>query len=349
MRPSLLPSALATLYDIRQPFFLEGPPGVGKSSICKQFAASKNIGVITKRSKELKESFGLIDRRASLMDPMETGGFPYVNVQKKKAEYLPFDWLPTSGSGIILFDEFNLAPVMIMNSLLQLIHDRRLHDYELPPGWMCGAAGNRVQDRAGSNRMTSQLRNRFVWISLEVNHADWVKHALENDFAWEVVYYNRWRPEALYQFDPTKDENAFATLRSWEFVSNIIKANPDPSVRFDLLVGSIGRAQATEFEGFCKIAHELPDPKKILKNPDNEKFPTDPAAQVALCGALSRLCKEDESLIDPIARFASRLKKEFAVLLIKDCETQNPKVFSQDGYVKWIGHNSWYSGLAKAA
>jgi len=64
MKASAVAHALRTLIAARQPVFIWGPPGVGKSSVIAQVAGSLNLS--------------LRDIRALLLDPVDLRGLPYV-------------------------------------------------------------------------------------------------------------------------------------------------------------------------------------------------------------------------------------------------------------------------------
>ena len=105
--------------------------------------------------------------------------------------------------------------------------DRKLGDYELPPGWAMVAAGNRSTDRAIVNAMSTALKNRFTHLNYEVNNEDWCEWALTHNIAIEVLGFIRFRPMLLNEFEQRnetkeekervqrlKDAQAFATPRS---------------------------------------------------------------------------------------------------------------------------------------
>jgi MoxR-like ATPase len=63
MKASAVTHALRTLVAARQPVFVWGPPGVGKSSVIAQLAKALNLS--------------LRDIRALLLDPVDLRGLPY--------------------------------------------------------------------------------------------------------------------------------------------------------------------------------------------------------------------------------------------------------------------------------
>ncbi|MEI6124984.1 MAG: MoxR family ATPase [Pseudomonadota bacterium] len=141
--PQLAPSIPATM--------LWGPPGVGKSSSTKQAC------------EELGGKF--IDSRLSQRDPVDLRGVPEI-VDGKTVFRLPEE-LPREGHGIILFDELSSCDPSLLVAAYELILDRRLGDYRVPPGFYIVAAGNRQEDRSVSRQMPAALANRFMHLEIE--------------------------------------------------------------------------------------------------------------------------------------------------------------------------------------
>ena len=150
MTPSQIVSALNSLLSIRQPVFIWGAPGVGKSQIVAQVAQARGLA--------------LRDIRAVLLDPVDLRGLPRITEQGLSV-WCPPAFLPTPSDpqeGIIFLDELNAAPPLVQAACYQLILDRAIGEYRLPDGWSIVAAGNREKDKAVSYRMPSALANRLV-------------------------------------------------------------------------------------------------------------------------------------------------------------------------------------------
>lgn len=323
MKATHIKKALKTLISTKQPTFLWGPPGVGKSQVVAQLAG--------------EEKLLLIDVRAILLDPVDLRGLPHVNGDNR-AHWCQPDFLPREGNGILFLDELNAAPQLVQAACYQLVLDRKLGEYSLPDGWSIIAAGNRETDRAVTNRMPSALANRFVHLAFEVDLEDWVKWALGAGIQTEIISFIRFRPGLLHSFDPQKNEKAFPSPRSWEFVSKILSASPDASIEYELLKGTIGEGASAELVGFLKIFRKLPNPDVVLMSPNTADVPSDPATLYAICGALAR--KSSENTIDRIVQYANRLPAEFSVLLIRDCVRQSPGVVTSRSFIEWASAHS---------
>jgi len=113
MKPSMIKEAVKVHYKAKQPMFLWGGPGVGKSQVIKQ--ATEELEV------------NLIDLRAVLLDPVDLRGIPAVNGDLK-AHWCPPAFLPYSGNGILFLDELPAAPPLVQAACYQLVLDRKLGD-----------------------------------------------------------------------------------------------------------------------------------------------------------------------------------------------------------------------------
>lgn len=325
MTPSQVVSALRTLIAIRQPVFLWGAPGVGKSQVVARVAA--DLG------------YALKDIRAVLLDPVDLRGLP--RLSEGRAVWCPPAFLPDKNAperGILFLDELNAAPPLVQAACYQLILDRAIGDYRLPDGWAIVAAGNREKDRAVAYRMPSALANRMVHLDFETLLDDWLAWAQGAGIRPEVCAFLRFRPKLLHDFDPQSADKAFASPRSWEFVSRVLDAGPDSSVEYELYQGTVGSGAAAEFMGFLSVWRGLPTVDAILDNPDTAAVPEEPAALYATCEALS--LRASVATMDALAEYAKRLPAEFGVLLMRDAVCQNTEVVHTPAFTRWARQNA---------
>ena len=320
MKASSISAALKTLAAARQPAFIWGAPGIGKSSVVGQLAGSLGLA--------------LRDIRALLLDPVDLRGLPYVGSDGRSRWATP-EFLPIDGSGILFLDELNAAPGMVQAAFYQLVLDRRLGEYTLPDGWIILAAGNRESDRAHTTRMPTPLRNRFVHLDFEVDAQEWSEWAIGAGIRPEVIAFIRFRPQLLSVFD--RDANAFPSPRSWEFVSRILDSSPDASVEHEMFAGAVGTGAATEFSGFLRMFRELPNIDAILLNPTGEPVPDSPAAQYAVASALAH--RASDTNFDRICQYLNRMPAEFRVLSVRDATLRDQTIKHTAGYTKWAIQN----------
>jgi hypothetical protein len=337
MRPVAIAETLITCIKAQQPVFITGSPGVGKSQVVKQVAQSLGIA--------------LIDLRLSQLDPVDLRGVPSINTKARQTNWNTPNFFPEDGEGIIFYDEMNAAPQATQAAAYQLILDRKLGDYHIPAGWSQIAAGNRATDRAIVNQMSTALKNRFAHLNFEVNNDDWAGWALKNDIATQVLSFLRFRPTLLNEFEPRdnskeearrvaqlKNNNAFATPRSWEGVSKVLKQKPNPNNEFEIYSGIVGEGAAIEFMGFLKYERDIPNLDALLLNPKYSEVPTNPATLYALATGLAT--KATKGSFDGIMIYADRMPKEFQVLLIKDIMARDATLSNTKTFITWTIDNA---------
>ena len=255
--PNSAKKSLRKAFKNKRPIFLWGPPGVGKSDIVKQLGQEIDAHVI--------------DVRLSLWDPTDIKGIPYFDSESSTMRWAPPSELPSEDFAaqykyVILFlDEMNSAPPAVQAAAYQLILNRRVGQYTLPNNVIIVAAGNRETDRGVTFRMPAPLSNRFIHLEMAVDWDDWFDWATENRIHNDVVGFLTVNKKDLYDFDPKSSSRAFATPRSWTFVSELLTDNDvDEHVISDLTSGSVGEGLAIKFMAHRKISSKLPNPRDIL-------------------------------------------------------------------------------------
>ena len=251
--PNEAKRALRKCVKIQRPVFMWGPPGIGKSDIVKQ------IGDEFERE--------VIDVRLSLWEPTDIKGIPYYNSDEKSMTWAPPSELPTDedSTAILFLDELNSAAPATQAAAYQLILNRRVGTYKLPKGVSIVAAGNRETDKGVTYRMPAPLANRFVHIELKSDYEDWLQWATLNRIHEQVVGYVGFAKQDLYDFDPKSSSRAFATPRSWSFVSELLQDDDLPeNTLTDLIAGAIGEGLAVKFMAHRKVAKQMPKPEDIL-------------------------------------------------------------------------------------
>jgi hypothetical protein len=319
MSPSDVSRALAALVPTGRPVYLWGPPGTGKSSLVRQAALSLNLS--------------LTDVRATLLDPVDLRGLP--RVDRDRAVWCPPAFLPHGGAGVLFLDELAQAPPLVQAACLQLVLDRQLGEYELPPGWAVVAASNRAEDRAGTHRLISPLLNRFIHLDLEVSLDDWQSWAAAAGIAPEVRAFLRFKPKLLFDFDPATNPRAFPTPRSWEFVSRVLPVTP-PNLLHRVASGCVGEGPAAEFVGFLQLYRQLPDVDAVLAAPATASVPAEPAVLCSLVGALVERLRSDRARAGNFVKYAARLPDEFGMLALRDALSMDPKLVQNPDVFRWV-------------
>ncbi len=324
MKAKELSQSITAMVEAKIPSFIWGPPGIGKSSIVKQIAERNN--------------YEFIDLRLSLMDPTDLKGIPFYDKDEHQALWAPPSFLPREGKGILFLDELNSAPPAVQASAYQLILDRKVGEYTLPDGWAIVAAGNREGDRGVVYRMPSPLANRFVHLDMDVSVEDWRDWAFKSDIDRRVIAYIGYKSDDLFSFDPTKNEKSFATPRSWEFVSSVLKSSMDEKLLLETISGAIGKERAVQFLSFAKVMHKLPDIGDILETGEGA-YPEEVDVLHALATGLVMAVRQDPSSIkmDNLLNYTLELQSEFSVMVVQDLQRAGFTMEEQRNFSKWVG------------
>lgn len=326
MKPTLASQALSLLLDIQQPAFLSGPPGIGKSSIVQQYAA--------------KHDLQLMDLRAVLLDPVDLRGLPMPvgDDGNKKVRWITPEFLPTEGRGVLFLDELNAAPRLVQSACLQLTLDRKLGEYSLPDGWQIVAAGNRETDGAGVGPMITPLADRFTHIEVEADLNDWCLWAIDNNVPAPLIAFLRFRPALLSDTPKAGDDKVFNSPRSWATVAQIMDKQPPKEIEFELYQGRIGEGAVVELMAFLEMYRSLPNVDTIFMNPTSAPVPEKPCALYATVTCLAS--RANSGNIDALIQYADRLPQEFAVCLVRDCQTRNPEIANTHAFIGWASRNT---------
>ena len=249
--------AISRCFDRKRPIFLWGPPGIGKSELVQSI------------TDEMKGH--MIDLRLGQMDPTDIRGIPFYNKDNGLMDWAPPIDLPSKELAakypivVLFFDEMNSAAPSVQAAAYQLVLNRRIGKYELPDNVVIVAAGNREGDKGVTYKMPAPLSNRFVHLEMRVDFESWQKWAVSNGIHKDVVGYVSFAKQDLFDFDPKSSSRAFATPRSWTFVSDLLGDDLPTDVETDLVSGTVGDGTAIKFMAHRKIAGKMPNPTEILE------------------------------------------------------------------------------------
>jgi len=248
--------SLLKAFEVKRPLFLWGPPGIGKSELVEGIASE--LGGL------------MIDLRLGQMEPTDIRGIPFYNKDSGKMDWAPPVDLPDAETAaqypvVVLFlDELNSAAPSVQSAAYQLILNRRVGKYQLPDNVVMVAAGNRESDKGVTYRMPTPLANRFVHQEMKVDFASWQDWAVKNRIHKDVVGYLSFSKQDLYDFDSKSASRAFATPRSWSFVSQLLDDDVDSETLTNLIAGTVGEGLAVKFMAHRKVASQMPSPADIL-------------------------------------------------------------------------------------
>jgi len=331
MRPSQVAAVLPQLLKTGRTPFIWGDPGIGKSDIMRAVAAGLKLE--------------LVDARLSIYDPTDLKGFPVVKGTGKTQamHFVPPAILPTKGKGILFLDELPAAPPAVQAAAYQLILDKKLGEYELPPGWTIVAAGNHARNGGVHYSLAPALANRFVHIEMECSAEEWDAWAAQNGITDITRAFIRFRPALIHDMEARKTGMAFPSPRSWAFADDIAKLNLGTAEELELLKGTVSEGAAVEYLAFMKTARELPSASEILISPDTAPVPTSPAAKHAVVVMLER--KAEPKNFKQCMTYVQRLDVEYQTAFMHGITKHKRELCSAKEYVDWCVTNKAMLGV----
>jgi hypothetical protein len=298
----------------QRPLFLWGPPGIGKSELVADLTA------------ELGGA--MIDLRLGQMEPTDIRGIPFYNKDLGKMDWAePIDLPDEEFAGqypiVVLFlDEMNSAAPSVQAAAYQLILNRRIGKYKMPDNVVIVAAGNRESDKGVTYRMPTPLANRFIHQEMKVDFASWQEWAVIHGIHKDVVGYLTYAKQDLNEFDPKSASRAFATPRSWTFVSQLLEdEDSDDDTITNLIAGTVGEGLAIKFMAHRKIAGKMPKPEDILSGKEKELNVKEVSAMYSL---VISMCYELKGAIE--AKVSDKqfheMADNFFAYMMKNFETE---------------------------
>ena len=319
---------------------LWGPPGVGKSQGVRQIA--DRISAST--GKDVR----VTDVRLLLFNPVDLRGIPTANAEKTLAVWLRpkiFD-MDASDSviNILFLDEITAAPQSVQAAAYQITLDRTVGEHRLPENCIVIAAGNRITDRSVAFNMPKALANRLCHIEIKGEANSWHDWAVASGVHPLVMSYLDYSSSTLTLFDPTEDNLAFPTLRSWEMVSNILRTvSEDVTAVYPLIAGCIGVNTAGSFRTWCEIYSKIP-PMELIFRERCFEVPGRPELMYATVAAMVDYARRGatEAELKNSVDYALKLPVEFRFRLFSDYYRIRPvrdKLRRDKTFSQWVTYH----------
>ena len=327
---------------------LWGPPGIGKSQAVRQLADT--IGARTGKKTHVT------DVRLLLFNPVDLRGIPTANADKTLAIWLKpqiFQMDESADTVNILFlDEISAAPPSVQAAAYQITLDRVVGEHRLPDNCIVIAAGNRTTDKSVAYKMPKALANRLMHFSVEGSFDSWKEWAVARGVHPKVVGFLSFRNQHLMAFDAASEDLAYATPRSWEMVSNVLRnVNEDVHAVFPMIAGLVGTGTAIEFRTWAEVYDELPKVADIFDG-KMPRIPRGTDALYALTASMTAYAQDHKDQVTRIAnsiRYAEKLPPDFAAMLMKDymyiAEDYRKTLMQIPEFAHWLSvKGRWLSG-----
>lgn len=245
MRPTKIVDIMNLAYKVNKmggkfnPLFI-GPAGIGKSEIIQAWCNSMELP--------------FLDLRAAYLEAPDVIGFPFrKEVDGKEVQFYatPAYW-PTEGEGVVFLDEVNRGNTSVMNTFMQLLTDRKIHDYHLPKGWFIVSAINPETAENDVNTMDAAFRNRFSAFEVEFDKTTFIDYMKDNEWDKSLVQFVE---SGLWTFSKPEDVgnkpgDKYVSSRSLSKVNAMLKAGFNVEDEMLLFESELGRNYASSFYKF---------------------------------------------------------------------------------------------------
>lgn len=326
--------------DINQvlnPIFT-GEAGLGKSAIVQQWVAKQRVR---------NPQFGFLDLRIAYLEAPDLVGFPesekdsqnQVRTMHRLPEFWPTD---VNSEGLILLEEPNRGTTGVMNCLMQLLTDRKVHMYELPKGWMVAACINPDSSEYDVNTMDAALKDRFEEFEVEYDAMAFLSHM--DDRNWDDKI-QRFIGSGIWVYKTAKEigkEGRYISPRTWSKVNAAELSGIHSSRQLHRLVTTsiLGKDIGNEYHKYCYdqapvtaedlIKDKAAALKKLKEQSDPNSYKGDLIAAtvesiVKNYGGATKDAKSNQIDEEVMAEVAKIIPADHAVNLIKECGFKQSK------------------------
>jgi MoxR-like ATPase len=290
---------------------VRGHPGVGKSTLAAEVAASLDLP--------------LIDLRLAQRDPADLGGVYFPDRERGVLDLFPPGWVQQAceAPALVFLDEINAAVTRLHQAAAyQIVLERRVGPFVFHPGTRVMAAGNLEEDQAIVSPLSTALGNRFVHFTLRVDAACWLRWAGERGLHETVLaYIARHGAEALYAND---GDLAFPSPRSWAMAATLMAASPQDAT--PLVAACVGERAARQLQAFERIFARVPVARIVregLKMDFRRGASAEPSFVYAAVFAVAAFLRSEGAVADEhlphVVRFARSpgLDPEYVFLFLR--------------------------------
>ncbi|MEW6152692.1 MAG: MoxR family ATPase [Actinomycetota bacterium] len=275
--------ALGVAVAARVPVLLWGAPGTGKTSTIRAMADALGWPLET-----------VI---AAIREPSDFAGLPVVTAGD--VHMAPPRWaqrLAAAGHGLLFLDEISTAPPAVQAALLRVVLERVVGDLDLPPDVVVVAAANPPEQAADGWDLSAPLANRFCHLDWEVEPAVFAQGLVAGfevpkvpvlPEGWEDrISYTRGlvagflgvRPGLAVDVptDAARSGRGWPSPRTWDMAARLWAAADAAGASTEavtaLVIGAVGEGAGVELL-MWEIEMDLPDPEKVLADPEGFELP----------------------------------------------------------------------------
>ena len=323
--------------------FITSPPGRGKNGVLDLFPKIMH--------KVNGGNYGLVTLNGATLNIGTMGGYlqfgPEVRGKPTSLFSRPWWWwveeqlmLEDYDGGIICIDEADKVAPDEMKTTGEAAYSGVWMTHKIPPGWAVWFMGNRMVDRAGSNKQFSHIIGRQREIPIKDDTKSWVNWAERTKLLPEIISFGEDYPQWLFQEMP-KDLAPWCTprtlhqaeihFRALMMVYDEKKIPTDP-VTNEEIAGGIGPGATRDLMSHIRMGQDLPSVDEVFSNPRGAQVPSKPDGKRLMAYKVSAaLTKPDlKAAMTYMGRYGDEFQAIFARMAIhKDYEFVFDEAFGQ--------------------
>lgn len=259
---------------------IEGPSGIGKTSIIEQIAEEHGLHFVKKNLGEIEETSELVgfpirefelecgtwvnEKAIDLLNGVKMTG-------RTRTSYCKPSWVPqeaTDRGGILLLDDFSRADPRLIQATMELVDRGTYGGWSLPDNWTVLLSTNPDNSEYFVSSMDSAQKTRFIKLEAKFDMDTWAKWAEREEVDSRCINFLLLNPEMIKE----NAENPVNVRLSTDFF-NSISSLPNFKDHYSLInrlgKGSVGNEFTATFISFCDgNLDKIPSPKDILDEAD---------------------------------------------------------------------------------
>lgn len=225
-----------------------GAPGLGKSEILQQWCNENKLP--------------FIDLRLAYLESPDLIGYPSISTKNGKqvtVHNTPEFWpdAELQPAGVLFLDELNRGTTAVMNTVMQLLTDRRIHGYDLPKDWIVAAAINPENSANDVNTMDTALRDRFEIYEITYDKPSYVSFMKKAKYHEDVISFVE---TGVYKYNKPEDIGdivgaKYTSPRTLSKLSNALLSGVEAlgdDIEMATYEAALGRNLAMTFYSFRK-------------------------------------------------------------------------------------------------
>ncbi len=208
-----------------RPLLLMGAPGIGKTAVMSQIASEMGINLVsyTITHHTRQSAIGLPVVREVTFD-----GKPYSVTEYTMSEILAsvYKSIEETGisEGILFLDEINCVSETLLPTMLQFLQYKTFGTHKVPRGFVIACAGNPPSYNRAARDFDIVTLDRVRRLDIDIDINVFFEYAVKARLHDAIRAFLDIKKDYFYRISADVNETSFVTARSWEDLSEMLKA-----------------------------------------------------------------------------------------------------------------------------